>query len=46
MRTWGSQLAIALIKNGASVQDIEDNLSMPLVHIGLTVALVTGKCKR
>jgi hypothetical protein len=42
-RRYGVDLAICLLKSGASYQDIEQKMGKPVLHVGLTVALNTGK---
>ncbi|XP_056000419.1 uncharacterized protein LOC125653487 isoform X3 [Ostrea edulis] len=39
---FGVQLAQALLENGATIQEIEKSMEMPILHVGLKVAMETG----
>lgn len=40
---FGVQLAQALLENGATIQEIEKSMEMPILHVGLKVAMETGE---
>lgn len=40
---FGVDLAVCLLKSGASYEDIEQKMKKPVIHVGLRVALDTGK---
>jgi hypothetical protein len=40
---WGMHLAIALLKKGASFRQMEFTLGKTAIHIGVQLALETGK---
>ncbi|XP_062597185.1 TPR and ankyrin repeat-containing protein 1-like [Saccostrea cucullata] len=42
LKRFGVELAICLLKSGASYEDIEQKMGKPVIHVGLTVALDTG----
>ncbi|KAK3609568.1 hypothetical protein CHS0354_019581 [Potamilus streckersoni] len=42
MNDWGSKLAVHMLKNGASSEEIGVQLKKPPVHVGIDVALRTG----
>ncbi|KAL3888661.1 hypothetical protein ACJMK2_001026 [Sinanodonta woodiana] len=42
LNAWGSKLAVHLLKNGASSEEIGVLLKKPPVHVGIDVALRTG----
>ena len=43
-KNWGIQLAIELLKKGAPFQQMEHCLGKAAIHIGVQIALETGRC--
>nr|XP_034304939.1 uncharacterized protein LOC105330431 [Crassostrea gigas]XP_034304942.1 uncharacterized protein LOC105330431 [Crassostrea gigas]XP_034304948.1 uncharacterized protein LOC105330431 [Crassostrea gigas]XP_034304950.1 uncharacterized protein LOC105330431 [Crassostrea gigas] len=42
LKRFGVDLAICLLRSGASYEDIEQKMEKPVIHVGLKVALDTG----
>lgn len=42
LKRFGVDLAICLLRSGASYEDIEKKMEKPVIHVGLKVALETG----
>lgn len=45
LKRFGVDLAVCLLKSGASCEDIEQRMEEPVIHVGLKVALDTGMSK-
>lgn len=45
LKRFGVDLAICLLRSGASYEDIEEKMEKPVIHVGLKVALDTGVSK-
>lgn len=45
LKRFGIDLAICLLKSGASYEDVEKKMGIPVIHVGLRVALDTGKAE-
>lgn len=45
LKRFGVDLAVCLLKSGASYEDIEQKMKEPVIHVGLKVALDTGVSK-